>query len=78
MRTRTRVGRCCRSGYTIQVAASSKVEGSDALDALHERLRGAADVGIEFAPEALGSGATRHMMCTIPGGIRVEFIAPAA
>lgn len=54
------------------------VEGSDALDSLHERLRSSADVAIEFAPESLGGGATRHMMCTIPGGIRVEFIAPAA
>jgi len=53
------------------------VDGSDALDALHERLRGATDVEIEFAPESLGGGATRHMMCYIPGGIRVEFIAPA-
>ncbi len=53
------------------------VDGSDALDALHERFRGATDVEIEFAPESLGGGATRHMMCYIPSGIRVEFIAPA-
>jgi catechol 2,3-dioxygenase-like lactoylglutathione lyase family enzyme len=54
-----------------------------ALDALHERLvsvaaaKPATDVGIEFAPEPLGGGPTRHMMVTIPGGVRVEFIAPA-
>jgi len=48
-----------------------------ALDALHERLAGATGVAIEFAPEPLGGGPTRHMMVTIPGGVRVEFIAPA-
>lgn len=48
------------------------------LDAMHERLRKRSDVSIEFAPESLGGGATRHLMCTIPGGIRIEFIAPAA
>jgi catechol 2,3-dioxygenase-like lactoylglutathione lyase family enzyme len=26
----------------------------------------------------LGGGATRHMMCAMPGGIRLELIAPAA
>ena len=36
------------------------------------------DVAIEFAPEPLNGGPTQHLMCNIPGGIRVEFIAPAA
>jgi len=48
-----------------------------ALDALHERLERESDVEIEFAPEPLSGGPTRHMMCAIPGGVRVEFIAPA-
>ncbi|WAS90850.1 VOC family protein [Nannocystis punicea] len=48
-----------------------------ALDALHERLRARGDVEIEFAPEPLRGGPTRHMMTRIAGGIRVEFIAPA-
>lgn len=48
------------------------------LDALHAVLTERDDVEIEFAPEPLGNGPTRHMMCAIPGGIRVEFIAPAA
>ena len=47
------------------------------LDALHDVLAVHPDVAIEFAPEALGTGGTRHMMCAIPSGIRVEFIAPA-
>lgn len=46
-----------------------------ALDALHTRLAGTAGVEIGFAPEPLGSIPFDHMMCRIPGGIRVEFIA---
>jgi len=33
---------------------------------------------IEFAPEPLGEAPTRHMMCAIPCGIRLELIAPVA
>lgn len=46
------------------------------LESLYERLVESGNVDIEFKPEQLGSGATKHMMCIIPGGIRVEFIAP--
>lgn len=53
------------------------VENEVALKRLHERLAGTAGVEIEFAPEPLGDGPTQHMMCAIPGGIRVEFIAVA-
>lgn len=52
-----------------------KVEGADGLEALHDTLKAADGVAVEFAPEPLGGGPTRHMMCAIPGGIRVEFIA---
>ena len=48
-----------------------------ALDDLHKRLDERDDVSVEFAPELLGGGPTRHMMTRIVGGIRVEFIAPA-
>ena len=51
------------------------VDGADALDALHDKLKASDGVDVEFAPEPLGGGPTRHMMCAIPGGIRVEFIA---
>lgn len=51
-----------------------RVEAAE-LDPLHQRLAGAAGVEVEFAPEVLGGGPARHMMCAIPGGIRVEFIA---
>jgi len=52
-----------------------KVGNAESLDALHDRLKSADGVTIEFAPEALGGGPARHMMCSIPGGIRTEFIA---
>lgn len=55
-----------------------RVADDAALDSLHDALKTTPDVQIEFAPEALGGGATRHMMCAIPGGIRMEFISPAA
>lgn len=47
----------------------------DDLTDLHERLMGVADVAVEFGPEPLGDVPMRHMMCSIPGGIRVEFVA---
>lgn len=52
-----------------------KVGGMAQLDALHAVLTGTNGVDVEFAPESLGGGPVRHMMCTIPGGIRMEFIA---
>jgi catechol 2,3-dioxygenase-like lactoylglutathione lyase family enzyme len=52
------------------------VEDAAALHALHSQLTNCAGVEIEFAPEPLGAAGTQHMMCVIPGGIRVEFIAP--
>ncbi len=53
------------------------VDGADALDALHDKLKASDGVDVEFAPEPLGGGPAKHMMYAIPGGIRVEFIAPA-
>ena len=54
------------------------VENDAALDRLYNRLQNTDGVNIEFAPEPLMGGPTRQMMCSIPGGIRVEFIAPTA
>ena len=50
-----------------------KIENEDDLNELHKRL---ADNGIkiEFAPEQLGQGPAKHMMCYEPSGIRVELI----
>lgn len=52
-----------------------KINSAEALDALHQTLAATTGVEIEFAPESLGGAPAKHMMCTIPGGIRVEFIA---
>ena len=52
-----------------------RVEDGGALDALHRTLGQTDGVEIEFAPEPLSGVPARHMMCAIPGGIRVEFIA---
>ena len=54
-----------------------KVDGADMLNELNAKLARTPNVDVEFSPEPLGGGATRHMMCTIPGGIRMELIAPA-
>lgn len=51
------------------------VEGQESLESLYARLGVTPDVEIEFAPELLNGGPARHMMCAVPGGIRVEFIA---
>lgn len=55
-----------------------KVDNSDDLKSLHYKLSVSDDVDVEFAPESLGGSTTQHMMCSIPGGIRMELIAPAA
>jgi catechol 2,3-dioxygenase-like lactoylglutathione lyase family enzyme len=55
-----------------------RVADADALDALHTKLRATPGIDVEFAPEPLGGGPTRHMMCSIPGGIRMELIAPGS
>lgn len=55
-----------------------KVASQDALAALAADLDAHDGVEIEFSPEALGETPLRHMMTTIPGGVRVEFIAAPA
>ena len=55
-----------------------RVKDEEALEALCTELGTTAGVEIEFAPEPLGDGPTKHMMISIPGGIRMEFIALAA
>ena len=52
-----------------------RVDDEAALANLHGTLSKTDGVTVEFAPEPLGDGPVRHMMCAIPGGIRVEFIA---
>ncbi len=52
------------------------VDSIDFLHELHHTLIQHNTLDVEFAPEPLGDGPTHHMMCFIPGGIRLEFIAP--
>ena len=49
------------------------IEIEDALNTLHTQLKNNG-IKIEFAPEILGQGPAKHMMCYEPSGIRVEFI----
>jgi catechol 2,3-dioxygenase-like lactoylglutathione lyase family enzyme len=51
------------------------VSSQNGLNHLHTTLM-RSGTPIEFAPELLGQGPARHMMCREPGGIRVEFIWP--
>jgi catechol 2,3-dioxygenase-like lactoylglutathione lyase family enzyme len=45
-----------------------------ALDEVYERVRKHPKVVIEFEPSPMHPGsATRHFICSIPGGIRIEF-----
>ncbi len=53
------------------------VADSGVLDSLYHKLDTSKGCDIEFAPEPLLGGPTKHMMCFIPGGIRMELIAPA-
>lgn len=52
-----------------------RVANEAALAELARELGARDDVSIEFEPEALGGTPIRHMMCTIPGGVRMELIA---
>ena len=53
------------------------VADAEILDGIYQKLDTTAGIDIEFAPEPLGGSATKHMICFIPGGIRMELIAPA-
>lgn len=49
------------------------VDNEDALKSIYKRIA-TSGTKIEFAPEQLGKGPAKHMMCHEPSGIRVEFI----
>ncbi len=48
------------------------VADEESLNQLYQRLK-ESSVKIEFAPEQLGPGPAKHMMCYEPSGIRIEF-----
>lgn len=48
-----------------------------ALDAVFDRVSTYPGVIVEFAPTAIREGsATRHFICAMPGGVRIEFATP--
>lgn len=49
----------------------------ETLEALYESVLADGGAEIEFAPEPLRGGPVRHMMCAIPGGVRLELIGVA-
>jgi len=52
-----------------------KVESVDMLNKLYQKLSQLDNVEIDFAPEPLTGLPLYHMMCFIPGGIRLELIS---
>lgn len=53
-----------------------EVESEDRLNSIYERLLDHPKISVEFPPELVGNGPRKHMMCSEPGGIRIEFIWP--
>tara|TARA_R110001583_G_scaffold195524_1_gene375333 strand:+ start:1201 stop:1629 length:429 start_codon:yes stop_codon:yes gene_type:complete len=51
-----------------------KVTNLEQLQKLHQQFTQLDNVEIEFSPEPLGDSPFHHMMCLIPGGIRLELI----
>ena len=51
------------------------VANAETLQSLADELGARRDTEIEFEPEALGESGLRHMMCRIPGNIRLELVA---
>lgn len=52
-----------------------RVGDASDLQRLSAELGTRDDLDIEFEPEGLGDSGIRHMMCRIPGNIRLELIA---
>ena len=44
------------------------------LSSVYQKVKAHPGVAIEFAPELVGNGPRKHMMCYEPGGLRIEFI----
>lgn len=54
-----------------------EVDSEARLHELHRKIAEWPGARVEFAPEPLAGGPRQHMMCSEPGGIRLEFIWPA-
>lgn len=53
-----------------------ELESEEKLNDVYARVSQYPGARIEFAPELVGAGPRKHMMCSEPGGIRIEFIWP--
>lgn len=53
------------------------LDDRSALELVYARLTVTENVQIEFPPQPRGDKGAAHLMCSIPGGIRVEFFSPA-
>lgn len=53
-----------------------EVPTEDLLQAIATKVSAHPGVVIEFQPELVGKGPRKHMMCSEPGGNRIEFIWP--
>lgn len=51
------------------------VGDAENLERLSAELAARDDLDLEFEPEGLGNTGIQHMMCRIPGNIRLELIA---
>jgi hypothetical protein len=51
-----------------------EVESEVKLNEIHAMMQNQPGVNIAFAPEFVGSGPRKHMICHEPGGIRIEFL----
>ena len=54
-----------------------EIDTEEKLQQLYHKARVYPGVDIEFSPENLAGGPRKHMMCSEPGGLRIEFIWPA-
>lgn len=50
-----------------------QVSSESVLNQINQKLTDN-QINVEFAPELIGDGPAKHMMCFDPSGIRVEFI----
>ena len=53
-----------------------KVKDIDTLNSIYQTLLKTEGVEIEFEPELSSGGPSQHMIFYIPGGIRMELMAP--
>lgn len=52
-----------------------KVDSLATLNSLHETFSMMEGIEIEFSPESMDGGPSKHFIIYIPGGIRLEFVA---